>query len=137
MNLTKTLLGTLIVTGALFIPNVQTEVFASANNELCSVSSSSKVYLRGHLGASTTRSVYQSIEVFQEDKSLMVYYLNVFGKIEITISNNSNTIVYSEVISVSDKSKSFVDLSKFTEGIYVIKFKDSEGGELSGMFTVE
>lgn len=100
-------------------------------------SSSSQISLSGRLATPTSRSISQPIEVFLYNKILNIYFVSYLDIIEITISNDSNTIVYSEVISVSDKSKSFVDLSKFTEGIYVIRFKDSEGGELSGMFTVE
>lgn len=100
-------------------------------------SSSSKISLSGRLATPTSRSLSQPIEVFLYNKILNIYFVSYLDIIEITISNDSNTIVYSEVISVSDKSKSFVDLSKFTEGIYVIRFKDSEGGELRGMFTVE
>lgn len=100
-------------------------------------SSSSQISLSGRLATPTSRSISQPIEVFLYNEILNIYFVSYLDIIEITISNDSNTIVYSEVISVSDKSKSLVDLSKFTEGIYVIRFKDSEGGELRGMFTVE
>lgn len=100
-------------------------------------SSSSQISLSGRLATPTSRSISQPIEVFLYNKILNIYFVSYLDIIEITISNDSNTIVYSEVISVSDKSKSLVDLSKFTEGIYVIRFKDSEGGELRGIFTVE
>ncbi|MCL3852718.1 DUF3244 domain-containing protein [Parabacteroides sp. GYB001] len=137
MNQTKTLFGTLIVAGFFFMPCVQTNVFASGNKELCTVASSSKVYLKGRLSTPTTRSSSQSIEVFQEDNALMVYYLNALGKIEITISNNQDSIVYSDVISVFKDSKSLIELSGLSNGSHIIKFKDSEGGELTGIFTVE
>lgn len=100
-------------------------------------SSSSQISLSGRLATPTSRSISQPIEVFLYNEILNIYFVSYLDIIEITISNDSNTIVYSEVISVSDKSKSLVDLSKFTEGIYVIRFKDSEGGELRGIFTVE
>lgn len=100
-------------------------------------SSSSQISLSGRLATPTSRSISQPIEVFLYNKILNIYFVSYLDIIEIAISNDSNTIVYSEVISVSDKSKSLVDLSKFTEGIYVIRFKDSEGGELRGIFTVE
>lgn len=137
MNLTKTLFGTLVVIGSFFIPCVQTKAIASGNNDLCTVASSSKVYLKGRLSTPTTRSSSQSIEVFQEDNALMVYYLNALGKIEITISNNQDSIVYSDVISVFKDSKSLIELSGLSDGSHIIKFKDSEGGELTGIFTVE
>lgn len=137
MNPTKTLFVTLIVTGSFFIPSVQTEVFASGNNELCTVASSLKVYLKGSLSTPTTRSIYQSIEVFQEDNTLMIYYLKALGEVEITISNDLNSVVYSEVISVSKSSKSLIELNGLANGSYIIKFKDAAGGELTGMFTVE
>ena len=101
------------------------------------MASSSKVYLKGRLSTPTTRSSSQSIEVFQEDNALMVYYLNALGKIEITISNNQDSIVYSDVISVFKDSKSLIELSGLSDGSHIIKFKDSEGGELTGIFTVE
>lgn len=137
MNLTKTLFGTLVVIGSFFIPCVQTKAIASGNNDLCTVASSSKVYLKGRLSTPTTRSISQSIEVFQEDNTLMIYYLNALGKIEITISNDQGMIIYSEVISVFENSKSLIELRGLTNGSHTIKFKDSEGGELTGIFTVE
>lgn len=137
MNLTKMLFGILVVIGSFFIPCAQTMVLASGNNDLCTVASSSKVYLKGRLSTPTTRSVSQSIEVFQEDNALMIYYLNALGKIEITISNNQDSIVYSDVISVFKDSKSLIELSGLSNGSHIIKFKDSEGGELTGIFTVE
>ena len=137
MNLTKTLFGTLVVIGSFFIPCVQTKAIASGNNDLCTVASSSKVYLKGRLSTPTTRSISQSIEVFQEDNTLMINYLNALGKIEITISNDQGMIIYSEVISVFENSKSLIELRGLTNGSHTIKFKDSEGGELTGIFTVE
>lgn len=137
MNLTKTLFGILVVTGSFFIPSAQTKAIASDNNDLCTVASSSKVYLKGRLSTPTTRSISQSIEVFQEDNTLMIYYLNTLGKIEITISNDQGMIIYSEVISVFENSKSLIELRGLTNGNHTIKFKDSEGGELTGIFTVE
>ena len=70
MNLTKTLFGTLIVVGSFFMPCVPTNVFASGNKELCTVTSSSKVYLKGRLSTPTTRSSSKLIEVFQENNAL-------------------------------------------------------------------
>lgn len=137
MNLTKTLFGTLIVVGSFFMPCVQTNVFAFGNKELCTVTSSSKVYLKGRLSTPTTRSSSQSIEVFQENNALMVYYLDVLGEIEITIINDQNMIIYSEVISVFKSSKSLIELSESLNGSYTIKLKDSKGGELAGIFTIE
>lgn len=137
MNLTKTLFGTLIVVGSFFMPCVPTNVFASGNKELCTVTSSSKVYLKGRLSTPTTRSSSQSIEVFHEDNALMVYYLDALGEIEITIINDRNMIVYSEVISVFKSSKSLIELSESLNGSYTIKLKDSKGGELTGIFTIE
>ncbi|WP_195371843.1 MULTISPECIES: DUF3244 domain-containing protein [Parabacteroides] len=137
MNQTKTLFGTLIVAGFFFVPCVQTNVFASGNKELCTVASSSKVYLKGRLSTPTTRSSSQSIEVFQEDNALMVYYLDVLEEVEITIIDDQNMIIYSEVISVFKSSKSLIELSESLNGSYTIKFKDSKGGELTGIFTIE
>ena len=77
------------------------------------------------------------IEVFHEDNALMVYYLDVLGEIEITIINDQNMIIYSEVISVFKSSKSLIELSESLNGSYTIKLKDSKGGELTGIFTIE
>lgn len=137
MSLTKTLFVTLILTGSFFIPCIQFEMFASGNKELCTVTSSSKVYLKGRLSTPTTRSIFQLIEVFQEDKSLIIYYLNALGEIEITISNDRNTIVYSEVISVLKKSESLIELNGLAKGSYTVEFKDLDGGILTGMFSIE
>jgi len=138
MNLTKTLFGILIVTaGYSFIPCIQTRIFASGSNELCNVASSSKVYLKGSLSTPTTRSVFQPIEVFQEDKALLIYYLYELGKIEVSITNEQGSIVYSEMVSISKSTKSLIGLSDFSSGNYTVKFKNVEGGELSGLINID
>lgn len=138
LDMTKIVLCLIILMSNLMITHSKDqEMNYNSFQKNYSRSSSSKISLSGRLATPTSRSISQPIEVFLYNKILNIYFVSYLDIIEITISNDLNTIVYSEVISVSDKSKSFVDLSKFTEGIYVIRFKDSEGGELSGMFTVE
>ena len=50
---------------------------------------------------------------------------------------DQNMIIYSEVISVFKSSKSLIELSESLNGSYTVKLKDSKGGELTGIFTVE
>ncbi|MBC5642802.1 DUF3244 domain-containing protein [Parabacteroides sp. BX2] len=138
MNLTKTLFGILIVTaGYSFIPCIQTRIFASGSNELCNVVSSSKVYLKGSLSTPTTRSVFQPIEVFQEDKTLMIYYLCELGEIEISLSNEQGSIVYSKKVSISKSTQTLIRLNDFSSGNYTIKLKNVEGEELSGLINIK
>ena len=137
MNQTKTLFGTLIVAGFFFMPCVQTNVFASGNKELCTVASSSKVYLKGSLSTPTTRSVFQPIEVFQEDKTLMIYYLCELGEIEISLSNEQGSIVYSKKVSISKSTQTLIRLNDFSSGNYTIKLKNVEGEELSGLINIK
>lgn len=139
LDMTKIVLCLIILMSNLMITHSKDQEmnYNSFQKKYSRSSSSSKISLSGRLATPTSRSISQPIEVFLYNKILNIYFVSYLDIIEITISNDSNTNVYSEVISVSDKSKSLVDLSKFTEGIYVIRFKDSEGGELRGMFTVE
>lgn len=138
MKLTKTLFGIFIVAVCLLKPSVQTIASSSANNELSSkMMSSTKVYLKGRLSTPTKRSVSQPVEVYQENKTLMISYLSELGKIEIIISDERDSIVYSEIVSVSESTVSFVDLSGLKKGSYTLNLRNIEGEELSGMFAVE
>lgn len=138
MKLTKTLFGIFIVAGCLLNPSVQTIASTSANNELSSkVMSATKVYLKGRLSTPTKRSASQLIEVYQEDKTLMISYFAELGGIEITISDDLDSIVYSEIVSVSERTESFIDLSRLKKGSYTLNLKNIEGEELSGTFAVE
>ena len=138
MKLTKTLFGIFIVAVCLLKPSVHTMASTSTNNELSSkVMSSTKVYLKGRLSTPTKRSVSQPIEVYQEDKILMISYFSELGKIEIVISDEWDSIVYSEIISVSESTVLFVDLSGLKKGSYILNLRNIEGEELSGTFAVE
>ena len=55
----------------------------------------------------------------------------------MTITNDQNMILDSEEISVFKSSKSLIELSESLNGSYTVKLKDSKGGELTGIFTVE
>lgn len=137
MQLTKALFGILIVTGCLFIPCLQRSIFASDNNELCTVESSPKVYLKGRLSNPTTRSIFQPIEVYQEENTLNIYYLCELGKIEITLCNDQGSVVYNEMLSASIRINSLINLEDFDKGDYVIKFKNDLGEELYGTLRIE
>lgn len=137
MKLTKTLFGIFIVAGCFFNPCAPTTVIASGNNELCTVAVSSSVYLKGRLSTPTTRSMSQPIEVFLEDKALMIYYSCELGEMEITISDERNSIVYSEVVSISKSTKSLIELTGFSNGNYTLRFKNIDGEELIGKFVIE
>ena len=67
----------------------------------------------------------------------MISYLSELGKIEIIISDERDSIVYSEIVSVSESTVSFVDLSGLKKGSYTLNLRNIEGEELSGMFAVE
>lgn len=137
MNPTKTLLGIRMIIGSLLFSGIQVDALAFTNNELCTITASSRIYLKGSLSTPTKRSISQVIEVFQEENSLMIYYLNELEKIEITISDENNYIVYSETVSVSEGAKSFIDLNGLKKGNYTIKLNDLKGGELTGIFTIK
>lgn len=137
MNPTKTLLGIRMIIGSLLFSGIQVDALTFTNNELCTITASSRIYLKGSLSTPTKRSISQVIEVFQEENSLMIYYLNELEKIEITISDENNYIVYSETVSVSEGAKSFIDLNGLKKGNYTIKLNDLKGGELTGIFTIK
>ena len=137
MNPTKTLLAIRMIIVSLLFSGIQVDALAFTNNELCTITASSRIYLKGSLSTPTKRSISQVIEVFQEENSLMIYYLNELEKIEITISDENNYIVYSETVSVSEGAKSFIDLNGLKKGNYTIKLNDLKGGELTGIFTIK
>ena len=126
-----------MIIGSLLFSGIQVDALAFTNNELCTITASSRIYLKGSLSTPTKRSISQVIEVFQEENSLMIYYLNELEKIEITISDENNYIVYSETVSVSEGAKSFIDLNGLKKGNYTIKLNDLKGGELTGIFTIK
>lgn len=132
----KTLCCIIIVVGSYFVPENQIKAFSPVSNESCTAKSSSRVTLRGSLPTPTTRSIFQPVEVFLNAKELNIYYLYDLGNVEVSIINKEGSLVFNETQSITKGDQSLIDLNDFPEGIYEIKFRNSDGDGLSGSFNV-
>ncbi len=67
----------------------------------------------------------------------MIYYLCELGEIEISLSNEQGSIVYSKKVSISKSTQTLIRLNDFSSGNYTIKLKNVEGEELSGLINIK
>lgn len=131
----RTLCLFFIMAGSFSIVHSQVEAFNSINSEY-SLTRSSKIHLAGHLSTPTNRSISQPIVVSLNNRCLDSYFLLDLGKITISIINDQGLSVFNETVLVSVGTRSFIDLSNFPEGVYEIKFRNTEGEELFGFLNI-
>lgn len=133
----KTLYCILFIIGVHFVSGNQITVFASNSNKFCSSKSSSKVILRGSLPNPTTRGVFLPIEVFLSETGIDIHCLCDLGEIEISIIDEQGITVFNETVAAKSNTRLYIDLEDFPEGIYDIRFRNTTGDELSGMFNAQ
>lgn len=133
--MTKVLLCLIILMGNLKITHSQEKKYISFEKKY-SRARSSQISLSGRLSTPTSRGISQPVLAFLNGKFLEIYFLSDLGKIDITIMNNCNVPVYTNVVSFLDNKELLVDLNSLPMGEYEILFTDIEGVKIIGCFTI-
>lgn len=134
-NMTKVLLCLIILMGNLMITHSQEKKYISFEKKY-SRARSSQISLSGRLSTPISRGISQPVLAFLNGKFLVIYFLPDLGKINITIMNSCNVIVYNNVVSFLDNMNLSIDMTNYPEGKYKIVFTDTEGYQLFGDFVI-
>ena len=131
MKAVKTVCSIILLMGSILSSHSMVGTFDVNSYELCSVTASSRVWLKGSL-----RSLSQPISVFQEECTLNISYLCGLGEVQVTISNAQGSVIYNEMVTVSERGNTSINLDQFEKGNYTLTFKNDQGKELYGTFSI-
>lgn len=137
MKALKTVCSIILLVGSILSSHNQTKALDVNSYVLSSTEAKSRIWLKGSLSTPLKRSVSQPISVIQEENVLNIYYLCDLGKIEVTISNAQGSAIYNEMVTVPEQANTSINLDKFKKGNYTLTFKNDEGKELYGTFSME
>lgn len=133
-SMTKVLLCLIILMGNLMITHSQGKKYISFEKKY-NRARSSPISLNGRLSTPTSRGI-SPVQAFLNGTFLEIYFLSDLGKIDITIMNSCNVILYNNVVSFLDNMNLSIDMSNYSEGKYKIVFTDTEGSQLLGDFVI-
>lgn len=136
MKAVKTVCSIILLIGSVLSSHSMAGVLDVNSYELCSVAASSRVWLKGSLSTPQKRSLSQPVLVFQDENVLNISYLNDLGKVEVTISNAQGSVIYNEMVTVSEGGNTSINLDQFEKGNYTLTFKNDQGKELYGTFSI-
>lgn len=137
MKALKTVCSIFLLVGSIMSSHNQAKALDVNSYVFCSTEAKSRIWLKGSLSTPLKRSVSQPISVIQDENVLNIYYLCNLGRIEVTISNVQGSVVYNEMMAVSEQTNASINLDKFEKGNYTLTFKNDEGKELYGTFSIE
>jgi len=136
MKAVKTVCSIILLMGSILSSHSMVGTFDVNSYELCSVTASSRVWLKGSLSTPQKRSLSQPISVFQEECALNISYLCGLGEVLVTISNAQGSVIYNEMETVSERGNTSINLDQFEKGNYTLTFKNDQGKELYGTFSI-
>lgn len=98
-----------------------------------------EIKLEGALGGSSTvKSILQTpIEATICSSSLDVDFLSNMGNIDIQITSASEGFVYNNSVNTQTQTSLSINVSDWDNGIYEIRFIDSDGNYMQGTFEIE
>lgn len=137
MKALKTVCSIFLLVGSMLSSHTPAKALDVNSYVLSSTEAKSRIWLKGSLSTPLKRSVSQPISVIQDENVLNIYYLCDLGRIEVTISNAQGSVIYNEMMAVSEQTNASINLDKFEKDNYTLTFKNDEGKELYGTFSIE
>ena len=96
-----------------------------------------EIELSGSLPEISTRSVICPVRAFKSTSEIRVNFLYNLGDIDVVISDEAGDVVYERTVNTSVEDQIFIDISSLTQGIYEIRFVNSEGQFMYGEFEID
>ena len=118
-------------------------VIATSGNPLLSSSinysldAEEEIELSGSLSDISTRSVICPIQAFKSTSEIRADFLYNLGDIDVVIYDEAGHVVYERTVNTSVEDQIFIDISSLTQGIYEIRFVNSEGQFMYGEFEID
>lgn len=113
MKAVKTVCSIILLMGSILSSHSMVGTFDVNSYELCSVTASSRVWLKGSLSTPQKRSLSQPISVLQQECVLNISYLCGLGEVLVTISNVQGSVIYNEMVTVSERGNTSINLDQF------------------------
>ena len=96
----------------------------------------SNVNIHGNLTGGGVKNPGEPVEVYYDQGYLEVSFLCHLGKLNISVANQSNAVVYDKGVDATEGSSLEIDTTGWSAGVYILSITDGQGGCLEGSFEI-
>lgn len=107
------------------------------SSENYSLDAEEEIELKGSLSELSTKSVIHPIQAFKNTLGIRANFLYDLGDIDVVIYGEAGGVVYERSVDTSVEDQISIDISSWDQGIYEIRFINSEGRFMYGEFEID